>query len=397
MTETLTNALPDRFVAGSAKALAGLMFASVLTVWVIDRWSVSLLEAGVFALAGLWSVRMVLYPYAIRVSPALVPLAGALSIGLLQLWTGQTVARWETWNAFLKWSAFGAAFFLGLQIGATPAVRAPFRRAIFYFGFALSVISILQFFTSQGKIFWLFESGYHNDVLGPFVNHDHYAAFMELLLPIAIFEALAEPRRMLLGAAGAATMLASVIAGASRAGSVMVVAESAVVLLLASRRGLPGARKAFLSLVTLALLFTAIVGVAHLWQRFHEPDPYSERRAMLISAAAMTRERPWTGFGLGNFENAYPAYAAFDRGVLVDHAHNDWAEWAAEGGLPFVGCLLAMAACAIRPALRSIWGVGILSVFLHSFVDYPMQKPAVAFWLFVLLGAVIGMGKHRRG
>lgn len=54
-------------------------------------------------------------------------------------------------------------------------------------------------------------------------------------------------------------------------------------------------------------------------------------------------------------------------------------------------------ACAIRPALRSIRGVGILSVLLHSFVDYPMPKPAVAFWLFVLLGAVMGMGKHRRG
>jgi len=395
MNGTLTVAPPDRFMAGSAKALAGLLFVSVLTVWIVDRWSVSLFEAGVFALAGLWSVRMMICPYAIRVSPALVPLAGVLSIGLLQLLIGQTVSRWETWNALLKWSVYGMAFCLGLQIGPSSAVRAPFRRAIFYFGFGLSVISILQFFTSPGKIFWLFESGYHNDVLGPFVNHDHYAAFIELLLPIALFEALAEPRRTLLGAAAAASMLASVFAGASRAGSVLVIAETAAVLLLASRRGLPGARKAFLSLVTFALLFTAIAGVTHLWQRFQEPDPYRERRGMLISAVAMTSARPWTGFGLGNFENAYPGYAVFDSGALVDHAHNDWAEWAAEGGLPFVGCLLCIAACAVRPAVQSIWGVGVLSVFLHSCVDYPMQKPALALWAFVLLGVVMGRdGRH---
>jgi hypothetical protein len=32
-----------RFVAGSAVALAAVLFASILTLWVIERWSVSLL------------------------------------------------------------------------------------------------------------------------------------------------------------------------------------------------------------------------------------------------------------------------------------------------------------------------------------------------------------------
>jgi O-antigen ligase len=248
--------------------------------------------------------------------------------------------------------------------------------------------------TSPGRIFWLFESGYHNDVLGPFVNHDHYAAFIELLLPIALYEALTDRRRAMFGAAAAASMLASVVAGASRAGTVLVVAESALVLFLASRRGLPGGRKAFLYLSAFALVFTAIVGVTHLWQRLQDPDPFRGRRLMLISALAMTQARPLTGFGLGNFENAYPAYAAFDDGVVVDHAHNDWVEWAAEGGLIFTCCLLLMVISAIRPAFRTIWGIGVISVFLHSLVDYPMQKPALALWVFVLLGVVIGSNKR---
>jgi hypothetical protein len=29
-------------------------------------------------------------------------------------------------------------------------------------------------------------------------------------------------------------------------------------------------------------------------------------------------------------------YARFDVGKTVNHAHNDWAEWAVDGGIPFL-------------------------------------------------------------
>src|SRR5437879_871978 len=47
-----------RFVAGSALALVAVLFSSILTMW-MTRWSVSLLEAGVLALAAVWSGVMV--------------------------------------------------------------------------------------------------------------------------------------------------------------------------------------------------------------------------------------------------------------------------------------------------------------------------------------------------
>jgi O-antigen ligase len=187
-------------------------------------------------------------------------------------------------------------------------------------------------------------------------------------------------------------MVASVIAGASRAGSILVVLESAAVLLLASRRGIASARRVsgvFASLlVVCTLVFTTVVGWTHLWERFQDPDPYRGRRELLISTVAMARARPGTGFGLGNFENAYPGYAIFDTGDVVDHAHNDWAEWAAEGGLPFLACMLVIATWSALRARQYTWGLGVVTVFLHSLVDYPMQKPALALWVFVLLGAM---------
>ena len=379
-----------RFAAGSAVALAAVLFASILTIWVTERWSVSLLEAGMLALAAVWSGLMVFRPAQVRGSFALVPLVGAVSIGVVQLMTGHTVNRWATWNAVLLWTAYLASFFVALQVCASPERLRTFQRALLYFAFGLSVLSVLQFFTSHGKIYWLFDSEYKEEILGPFVNRDHYAAFIELVFPIALFEALADRRRTLLHTAIAGTMFASVIAGASRAGSALLVLEAFAVLLLATLHGI-GVRKlrpAFLSLLFFILVFGSVVGWTKLWRRFQDPDPYKGRREMLQSSIAMAREKPWTGFGLGSFEDVYRGYALFDNGTTVNHAHNDWAEWAAEGGLPFVALLLILAMWSVPRAVRSIWGLGAVSVFLHSLVDFNLQLPAIAAWTFVLLGGV---------
>lgn len=393
MKGTRTLPAPPRvFVASSVVALAIILFVSILTIWISHSWSTRFFEAAIFGLAAVWAVRMIVDPYSIRGSWILVPLTGAALIGLVQLTTGNTVNRWETWNAFLKWAAYLLAALLALQVCSVSDFLVRFRRALLYFGAALSVVSVLQLFTSEGKIFWLFESGYNDMVLGPFINRDHYAAFIELLLPLALFEAFASDEFTLAGTGIAAAMFASVIAGASRAGSILAVVESGTVLFLMSQRRLSSTRKVatvFLSFLFFTGAFTAVVGWNQLWERFQDPDPYHSRSHMLSSAMAMTRDKPWTGFGLGTFEDVYPAYASYDSGTIVTHAHNDWAEWAADGGLPLLACM-ATAAIGILPfAIRSLWGLGVIFLLLHSLVDFPMQGGAIALWAFALIGVVL--------
>lgn len=109
-------------------------------------------------------------------------------------------------------------------------------------------------------------------------------------------------------------------------------------------------------IVLLAGVFSAVVGWGYIGKRFQQQDPYAVRRELLSSSLAMIRERPWSGFGLGTWPTAYPGYAIFDNGAFVNHAHNDWAEWAAEGGAPFFMCMLVIAAWAARQSLRFPWG-----------------------------------------
>jgi hypothetical protein len=141
----------------------------------------------------------------------------------------RTVYRWGTWNAALNWATWLALFFLALQIFQRSAARHWFSALRAVFRIRAGVLSTVQMFTSGGKIFWLFPSGYTDYVMGPFVYRNQYAAFLEMILPIALWQALRDRRRAFANCAMAAAMLASVVAAASRAGSVLMCAEVAVV------------------------------------------------------------------------------------------------------------------------------------------------------------------------
>jgi O-antigen ligase len=388
----------EGFFRRSAAALALLLFLGVLTLWVRERWAVSLFQAGAFLLGIAWAARWALRPFSLRGGFLLIPFGCAAAWGLLQLLVQTTVYRFDTWNAVLFWATVFLLVFLSSRTLEAAHIRQAFLRALLYFGFVVSILATTQYFTSQGKVFWLFPSGYP-DALGPFVYRNNYAAFVELLLPLAVVEAVRDRRKAVLHALMVGVLYASVIASASRAGSIFATLELLAVLPLALGRGLVSRRRlgmALAAIMAFAAIFTAVVGWRVLLDRFRQPDPFVHRREMLLSSLAMSRERPWLGFGLGTFQEAYPAYATFDIGLAVNHAHNDWAEWLAEGGLPFLLFLASAAAWAIRPAFRSLWGLGLLSVFLHALVDYPMQRLGLAAWVFVMLGALAAEERARR-
>lgn len=381
-----------------AAALALLLFFGVLTIWVRGRWALSVLQAALFLTAAAWVLGWARRPRTVQAAAMLAPLACAPLWGLVQLALGATVYRFVTWEEVLFWFAASTAAFLGLQALAGRSVRSRFLSALLYFGVGISVLGTVQLLTSGGKIFWWFDSGYP-DAFGPFVYYNNYAAFVELLLPLAIYRALRDRRHSASYAVLAGVLYASVIASNSRAGSILATTELFLVPLLAARRRLCSGRRLALATGTLAaaaVIFTAVVGWGRLLERLRSPDPFVHRREMLLSSLEMAKERPWLGFGLGTYQTAYPAYALFDIGLIVNHAHNDWAEWLAEGGVPFLLLLAAFAVLTAVPAIRSVWGVGLVSVYLHALVDYPMQRLGLALWVFVLAAAVTAEDRERR-
>jgi hypothetical protein len=95
------------------------------------------------------------------------------------------------------------------------------------------------------------------------------------------------------------------------------------------------------------------------------------------------------GVGLGNWPAAYPAYAIFDGGYFANQAHNDWAQWAVEGGLPFLLFIFSIALWSAPKAFRTGWGVGVVVVFCQCLVDYPIQRIGVALVFFTMIAATV--------
>ena len=367
-------------------AFAALFFFGVLTMWVPEYWPVTVFQVGIFALAAVSVWRARLSPPAF--AWPLVPLSFAVLWGIFQWLTGRTAYAFDTRLAILRWTTFLSVFLVGISLFRDDAVRRWFRSAIVWFAFLVSILATLQTFTSGGKVFWLFATPYTDKVMGPILSPNHYAAFIEAVLPIAVYLAVCRDRDSLLYSGMAATMYASVIASASRAGTVLTTAEIVLVPLLAWALGRASGRNVAAALLRIGFLFaffTAVVGWQSVWGRFWTPDPLAVRRELTVSTVHMAASHPWFGTGLGTWPTVYPRYAIVDIGAFANQAHDDWLEWTAEGGFPFGIMLATLFFWSLRPAFRSVWGLGVVAVFLHAIVDYPFSRPALGSWPILVL------------
>jgi O-antigen ligase len=360
-----------------AVLLIATLWFGILTLRAAEgiRWLLTAFELALFALAAALILRRRL---TVRPHPIAILLAAAALWALIQAWLKISVDPQRTLQAALGWTANCAAFSVTLAICGRDGIRKQFLAAQVLFALVLSIASIIGLYTVS--------------TLGPFVYKNQFAAFMEGAIGIAITAAILNARRRLAWILVAGTMFASVVAAGSRAGSILCLTLMVALPVVAALRGwIAGrdlARIAALAIVSGAVL-VMVAGWETTWQRLQEPNPYLLRADLLRSSIAMARDRPLTGFGLGAWSSAYPGYARFDDGTFVNQAHNDWAQWTAEGGIPFLALMLAVVALLARPAIHSLWGLGLMAVFVHAWIDYPFeQRPALAAFLFAMAGAL---------
>ncbi len=366
--------------------LAAVLFFGILTLWVPAYWPVSVFQVGIFSLAVLAIWRERNGPH--RFCFPFLALILAVAWAVFQWMAGLTAYTFETQRAAVHWATFLAVFLIGFHLFQDDGARRWFRSAMLWFGFAIALLATVQTFTSGGKIFWLFPTPYTDLVMGPILYQNHYAAFIELILPVALYKALSSEKDSLLYSGMACAIYASVIASASRAGTSLTTVEILTVSALMWGRRRATGHAIGLTLLQMAVflgVFTAVVGYEHVWNRLWLPDPMAFRREVANSTLHMIAAQPWFGVGLGVWPNVYPRYAIVDFGVFVNQAHNDWLQWTAEGGIPFGLLIATLFFWCLRPAFRSVWGLGVVAVFLHAIVDYPFSRPALGSWTFVVV------------
>jgi len=379
-------------IAIGATLILLLMF-STCTVFVREAWPAASFQIGIYALTAiylLYGIRRGRENLAGGLAPWLVYFIPAW--GVMQIVAHTTASTYETREAVLRWGALAAVFFLTQVIVRSRADREIILMVFLSFATVMAVLCLLQLFTSEGSVLWLFPTGY-KEVFATFQYHNNYAQFIEVSLPIVLWRALREGWRGWGYALAGGVLYASVIGSASRSGTVLCTAELLAMLaigLVLRKRQEPGRflHSTTVSLVMvplLAAIFTCVVGWQKVWERFQQSDPYEGRYEFMLSAVDMAEHRPMIGYGLGTFPEVYQQHAVKDFPFYANHAHNDWAEFAADGGIPFFLLVFIPFAAAVATALRHPWGLGVITVMLHACVDYPFPRPAVSGWLFAML------------
>jgi O-antigen ligase len=367
-----------------------VLFLSTLTLWIPAYWPVALFETSAFTIAGIALV--------LKMQPAdgtqypLFCFSFVVLWGCLQLIAGWSAQRFATERATLQWMTWGAVYYVGVSIPLDESVAKRLRTVIVWFGFVVSVEAILQAYLSPGKAYGLFPTGYHDFVMGPIVYHTHFATFIETILPIALWLTLKEAKQHYTYLGISAVLLAAVVVSASRGGLIIAFAEVLVVLLLLYRQKPRSSKRLSLRafvLVGVTAVLTLIVGFATASERFYSETMTLGRLQFAVSTLHMIAAHPLTGWGLGSWPAVYPAFATFDPGVLVNQAHSDWLQWTAEGGLPVGLAMLSLAVWSFRPAIRSVWGIGVIAVMLHAAFDYPFSRPAIGAWPFLILSMAV--------
>jgi O-antigen ligase len=386
-----------------------LLAFSVLSLGAVEVWSQSIVEIGA-AVLFLWWAGVAYRNSGAKVywNPLNGPLLGLIGIGLLQLLFRGTANAFLTRTMLLKLVAYFLVLFLTAQAFRARKELQKLAWFVIAFCFAVSLLGIIQHFTSGSEIYWLDSLKIEGDPFGPYVNRNHFAGFVELTLPTGLaLMAFHGLRRDLIPLATLLTIVpvSALVLSGSRAGIIGFAFEVGILVLLARSRNVWRGRRATVAAIVglAALAAVAWVGTGRTIERFsglsltvHEVST-SRRLSMFRGAANIFLHHPIKGCGLGTLVDVFPGYENAYDGRVVDHAHDDYIEGLAETGLLGGLCGTAFLWALYREGRRNflaeqghfsralhagaIMAVG--GMLLHSFVDFNLQIPSNAL-LFLL-------------
>lgn len=391
--------------------LLTLMFGS-MAFGAVQPWAWGSIAVAVALCLAMWAAAVAIGTQPVSWSWLYLPAALLLALALTQLFAGISANPAGTREAVVKLGAILTIFFLVTQLYRTAPRRAwGFLGYLFLlFTAAYALFAILQSLSGRGEIYWRVPSP--NDNFGAYVDRDHYAGLMEMLIPVAAASLFLAGRKRipLLPMFGVVLAMVSLLMTGSRGGLVALIAELVIgggLLLISGvlrQRIVIGAAAGvlFIALGVLWLTLAPKETRARLEGVIHLTDTRvaAERPQLTRDALRIFREHPKAGTGLGTFEVVYPRYQSFTSTFLYDHAHDDFAEFLAETGAP--GAVLAVAGLTLflwlafrgvrtrldepRGAIQTGAAVGCCGLLAHSLVDFNLHIPANAAWFAACVG-----------
>src|SRR6266481_4143066 len=388
-------------------AICALVVFGVAAHGGVEDWARAVFETG----AGLLFLAWALWIYFTKeeqvvFSPLLPPMAAFSLVVCGQWFFHGTASSYSTRMEFLLLVSDLIVLFVAVQAFRTLKDWRGFVWFGMFFGFLVSLFAILQHLTSNGRLYWFREISSGVPPFGPYVNRNHFAGFVELILPLALVPlVLGRVRRERWPVVGlfAVLPIGALFLSASRGGIVSFGAElSVLALVMIERREMGKQLFAGGAVLLVALLLVSWLGVGQIIKRLSSVQllevSSGKRGSMRRDTWRIFLDHPFLGTGLGTLQLVYPPYESLYDGKIVNHTHNDYLEVLAETGLLggiccawFLGVLWVQSLERLRPFNNSFSGALQLSGFLacsgflvHSLVDFNLHIPANALLFFLM-------------
>jgi O-antigen ligase len=366
-----------------------------------------------------------------------LPLPGAIAATLSpDAWSLQSMLHLERVRGWWPLSIDTRSTRVALTYAAAPvllfwAAREAFSkggvriaaRTIAWTGLAMTLVALAQRATAPLTLMWYWRApDPGSQPLGPFVNPNHFAAWLVMASALSAGYLVAHRRthrterssvRLLVGdwladgsglilVGSLAIMLLGLAASLSRA-AIVGAAVALVVGVAAVRRRAPTGRGFVLGAAVVAIVLAGAVWANRegLERKFGDSTAVS-RLTIWKDTMPLVADFWATGTGAGTYSRAMLRYQQANPEVHFNQAHNEFVQLVAEGGLlvsvPVLLTIASWLALARRQLQRDahelFWirlgaAAGLLAVAVHGIFDTALRVPANALLAAVLAAVVV--------
>src|SRR5216684_572361 len=350
-----------------------------------------------------------------------------------------SIAQYQTVSHLLLLVTYLTAFFLTLVVCQYRSAKKRLVFALLALGMFEALYGLIQYFTGWQQIFTYVKKYYLEDATGTYINRNHFAGLLEMILPFAVAFALLRAEVLLKNTLSgmatiskivsrnellsvvlwlflAANLFAAIVISHSRMGMISALVSLITVMVLAGTSSLSGRTRATVA----ALFFLGVAGLV-VWigsdpviSRFEtfgqEYNLTGQNRVSIWhDTLGLIRRHPFFGTGFGSFSVAYPSVQTAFRNLPVEHAHCDYLEVVSElgfpGGLLVFGSIFWILALTVRnyknaqerfDKAASLGCIGSISaILIHSLADFNLYIPANVL-VFTVILALAWTNTHRR-
>ena len=348
-----------------------------------------------------------------------------------------SMERYQTVSHLLLLVTYLTAFFLTLFLCRDRNAKKRLVFALVSLGAFEALYGLIQYLTGWQQIFAYVKKYYLEEATGTYINRNHFAGFLEMILPFVIVLALRWTYLLSKNTSGRAgtfrklvsrtelvsvvfwlflaiVILAALILSRSRMGIISALVSLVAILALAGTSTVgPRARAAVAAVSFIGVLGLVVwIGSDPVMSRFETlGQEYNlsgqSRVSIWHDTLGLIRQHPFLGTGLGSFFVAYTSVQTAFLNLLVEHAHCDYLEVATELGLPgailvFGSIFWVLAQSARRygkleerfdkaVSLACIGSIG--AILVHSLADFNLYIPANAL-LFTMILAMAWSSAH---